>query len=38
MKSAVIDMSIEFAGTLTRVKVFGNVIGISVPTLSVEKM
>jgi hypothetical protein len=38
MKSAVIDTSIEFAGTLTKVKVFVNVIGIFVPTLSVEKM
>ena len=36
MKYAVIDSSLEFAGTLTKVKVFGNVIRIFVPTLSVE--
>ena len=33
-----IDSSLEFAGTLTKVKVFGNVIRIFVLTLSVEKI
>jgi hypothetical protein len=38
MKYAVVDTSLEFAGTLIKVTVFGNVIGIFVPTLSVEKI
>ena len=38
MKYAVTDTTLEFAGTLTKVKVFRNVIRIFVPTLSVEKI
>ena len=34
----VIDSSLEFAGILTKFKVFGNVIQIFVLTLAVEKI